>query len=126
MLILKVVVLEDDLENRALCRDDFVNGADFGADIIPVSAEDFANIDDHIDLVAARLSGLLGLSTLMRVVLLPWGKPMTGQTRTSEPSSTSRARAIEYGLMHAVAVSKCRASSQPFANIGVRHRRMQE
>src|SRR4051812_46300286 len=52
-------------------------------------------------------------ATLIAVVLLPWGKPMTAQASTSEPSSTSRAIAIEYGLMHAVATSYVRASLHP-------------
>src|SRR4051812_45893835 len=52
-------------------------------------------------------------ATLIAVVLLPWGKPMTAQASTSEPSSTSRAIAIEYGLMHAVATSYARASFHP-------------
>lgn len=64
MLILQEVVFENNLERGAGLRDDGVDLLNLGGDIVPVPAEGFANVDDHVDFLAAGFGCGLGFEYL--------------------------------------------------------------
>jgi hypothetical protein len=55
MLQAKTIILQDNLQHRPLGRNNFVKSRNFIAHILPLTTEDFANINDHFDLGSAGL-----------------------------------------------------------------------
>jgi predicted dehydrogenase len=94
---------------------------------VQINTEDHANVLLRFDngntgtitvsQVSAGRKNRLALeisATLMSIVELPWGKPITVPTKTSEPFKSSTASEIAYGFIHTDATSYSRAILQPF------------
>lgn len=66
MVVLEVAVLEDHLDLAAGLVGDVDDAADLVADVAPIAAEDFGNVDDHVQLLAAVGDGLFRFGDLDR------------------------------------------------------------
>ena len=53
--LLQEVVLKNNLENGAVFHDGVIDLLDLVADVVPVSAQGFADVDDHVDLLPSLL-----------------------------------------------------------------------
>ena len=60
----QVVILEDDLHLRPMLGGLVAHGLYVALDVVPVTAERLAEVDDHVDLGRAVAAGQLGLVTL--------------------------------------------------------------
>ena len=84
---------------------DLDHGPDVHPDVRVSTRAQGADVDDHVQLDRAILEGLPASKTLVAVVELPCGKPMTVPTATSVPARSEAAFATSTGRTHTEATS---------------------